>query len=251
MAKSSIHIKPVKSTSESHNLREEIPYYVNQELMHKNSNYGFDLKLSDLRAEQEKLYFEKVGQKMQKKTTPIREGVFLFEERHTDQDILKMVKGIQKRFGIKPVQLSIHRDEGHYEKHTGQWIPNYHAHVVFDWQNKETGKTFKLSREDMRELQTYVAIGLDMERGQKTSKKHLNSLEFKNKKAEEALKKNQEILKRQISKKNEIKKTFQRTWVENRTLKAAEKMRQDPRLKKILEQFENQVENEQKKSKKM
>lgn len=218
--------------------------------MHKNSNYGFDLKLSDLRSEQEALYLKKVCQKMQKRTTPIREGVFLFEEKHTNQDILKMVNGIQKRFGIKPVQLSIHRDEGHYEKHTGQWIPNYHAHVVFDWQDKETGKTFKLSREDMRELQTYVAIGLDMERGQKTSKKHLNSLEFKKKKAEEGLKKNQEILKKQIEQERKNKKALgliERTRTENRTLKAVEEMRKNPTFKKIIEHYENEVKKEQKK----
>lgn len=251
MAKSSIHIQPLKAGSESHNLRQKDLDYVRKDLTKFNANYGFDLKLSDLRAEQEKLYLEKIGQRMQKKTTPIREGVFLFEERHTNEDIVKMVNGIRKNFGIKPVQLSIHRDEGHYEHHTGQWVPNFHAHVVFDWQNKETGKTFKLGREELSKLQDYVAHSLGMERGQKSSKTHLNALQWKNKKEKENLLKNQEILKRQFSKERELKKSSEKTLTENRTLRAAEKMRQDPKFKKILEHFENQVKKEQKKGRKI
>ena len=179
MGKSSINIQGASANSETHNLREKKYKHVREDLTSKNFNWGFETKLSELRQEQEKLYLEKIGQKMQKKATPIREGVFLFEEHHTNEQLLKVVQGVQAKFGIKAVQLSVHRDEGHFEKHTKIWKPNLHAHVLFDWQDKNTGKSFKLGRKEMSELQTYFAEALGMERGKKSLKSHKNALEYK------------------------------------------------------------------------
>lgn len=188
MGTSSINIQPVKSTSETHNLRLREFDYVRKDLTSKNFNWGFETKLSELRQAQEKLYQEKVGQKMQKKAAPIREGVFLFEERHTNEQLLKVVQDVEAKFGIKAVQLSVHRDEGYYEKQTNVWKPNLHAHVVFDYQNKNTGKTVKLRALDLSALQTHFAEGLGMERGKRSSKTHLNALEFKAKQIEKDIK---------------------------------------------------------------
>ncbi|KIZ33074.1 hypothetical protein OO18_29355, partial [Raoultella ornithinolytica] len=169
----------VKSSSETHNLRLRDFDYVRKDLTSENFNWGFENKLSEIRKDQEKLYLEKVGQRMQKRANPLREGVFLVDEHTTDKTILDTVTGVEKEFGIKAVQLSVHRDEGHYHPESKEWKPNYHAHVVFDWQDKNTGKSFKLKPQQLSELQTYFAKSLGMERGKASTRKHKNSLEFK------------------------------------------------------------------------
>lgn len=63
-----------------------------------------------------------------------------------------------------------------------KWFkPNYHAHVVFDWMNHETGKSRKLNDEDMAAMQTWASDILMMERGQSknvTGKEHLERNDF-------------------------------------------------------------------------
>ena len=47
-----------------------------------------------------------------------------------------------------------------------KWFkPNYHAHIVFDWMNHDTGKSRKLNDEDMTEIQSLASDILLMERG--------------------------------------------------------------------------------------
>lgn len=190
MAKSSIHIEPIKSTSESHNLRETILDYVQEHLI-KDNYHWMGKTVKESTEEIKALYKKKVGQKMQNTAKPIREGVFLFTEKHTNEDLMRVVKGIEERFKIKPIQLHVHRDEGHWAKdengyETKEWKPNLHAHIVFEWNDKETGKSLKLKPQGFRDLQTYFAESLDMERGVESGIRHLKSLEFKIKCAEEA-----------------------------------------------------------------
>ena len=63
-----------------------------------------------------------------------------------------------------------------------RWFkPNYHAHIVFDWMNHDTGKSRKLNDEDMTEMQNLASDILLMERGQSkavTGKKHLERNDF-------------------------------------------------------------------------
>lgn len=54
---------------------------------------------------------------------------------------------------------------GCYRKSTGKWIPNHHCHMIFDWIDHKTGKSFKLNKYDTSKLQTLVAESLGMERG--------------------------------------------------------------------------------------
>ncbi len=88
----------------------------------------------------------------------------------------------------------MHKDEGHWlpgEPDTddtesfkigNRWFkPNYHAHIVFDWMNHETGKSCKLNDDDMMEMQTLASEILEMERGQskaETGKEHLERNDF-------------------------------------------------------------------------
>ena len=63
-----------------------------------------------------------------------------------------------------------------------RWFkPNYHAHIVFDWMNHDTGKSRKLNDEDMTEMQSLASDILLMERGQSkavTGKEHLERNDF-------------------------------------------------------------------------
>ncbi len=79
--------------------------------------------------------------------------------------------------------MFIHRDEGHYgiPGDNATWKPNFHAHIVWDWMNHDTGKSCKLDEKAMSEMQTVLAECLDMERGtskEVTGKKHLERTDF-------------------------------------------------------------------------
>lgn len=187
MSKSSINIQPVKKTSERHNRREMDLDYVRRNLSHLNQAKEFDTinnRLKKIRAK----YEETVGQKMQKRATPIREAVFLIKPETTLDDCLLLSQEIEKKWGINSFQIHMHKDEGHYNEEN-EWNPNLHAHLVMDWTDPETGKSRKLNKQDMSEMQTMAANILGMERGNKSNKKHLNAMEYKSQLQEEKLKK--------------------------------------------------------------
>ena len=126
--------------------------------------------------------------------SPIREGVLLIRADTTLADVCKFGKECQRRWGITPLQIFLHKDEGHWlngqpdpeDRESFQvgerWFkPNYHAHIVFDWMNHDTGKSRKLNDEDMTEMQSLASDILLMERGQSkvvTGKEHLERNDF-------------------------------------------------------------------------
>lgn len=178
MGKSSIHIVPVKAGSEKHNQREKELSYVRSDLSHLNSSFIVK-SIADAKQFAEKNGKEKTGRTMQAKATPIREGVLLIGQHHTADDLKKLAVRIEEQFGIKTIQGYCHKDEGHYDKISGEWKPNYHAHMVFDWTDHATGKSIKMSRDDMAKLQTVVAQELNLERGISSSKTYLNAIQYK------------------------------------------------------------------------
>ena len=126
--------------------------------------------------------------------SPIREGVLLIRPDTTLADVHKFGEECQRRWGITPLQIFLHKDEGHWLngqpdpedresfKVGERWFkPNYHAHIVFDWMNHDTGKSRKLNDDDMMQMQTLASDILLMERGQSkavTGKKHLERNDF-------------------------------------------------------------------------
>ena len=126
--------------------------------------------------------------------SPIREGVLLIKPDTTLADVKKFGEECQRRWGITPLQIFLHKDEGHWlsgqpeveDKESFQvgekWFkPNYHAHIVFDWMNHDTGKSQKLNDNDMMEMQTLASDILSMKRGQskaETGKEHLERNDF-------------------------------------------------------------------------
>ena len=221
--KSSIHIKPCNiASSEAHNRRTaeymrnigESRIYVVPELSIDNEQWiNPDFGTSELRTHYDnikRMVKEKTERAMQEKErerkgkngkiikvagcSPIREGVLLIRPDTTLADVRKFGEECQKRWGITPLQIFLHKDEGHWlnsqpeaeDKESFQigsrWFkPNYHAHIVFDWMNHETGKSRKLNDEDMATMQTLASDILLMERGQAkavTGKEHLERNDF-------------------------------------------------------------------------
>ena len=221
--KSSIHIKPCKVTSSGAHNRRTAEYmrnigksqiYIVPELTSNNEQWiNPDFGSPDLQAHYEnikRMVKEKTGRAMQEKErerkgkngkiikvagcSPIREGVLLIRPETTLADVCKFGEECQKRWGITPLQIFLHKDEGHWlsgQPETGdresfqvgeKWFkPNYHAHIVFDWMNHDTGKSRKLNDEDMMEMQSLASDILLMERGKSkaiTGKEHLERNDF-------------------------------------------------------------------------
>ena len=126
--------------------------------------------------------------------SPIREGVLLIKADTTLNDLRIFCDKCNQRWGITLIQIFMHKDEGHWlpgepdadDKESfkigDRWFkPNYHAHIVFDWMNHETGRSCKLNDNDMMEMQTLASEILEMERGQskaETGKEHLERNDF-------------------------------------------------------------------------
>ena len=129
----------------------------------------------------EKKYIENVGQKMQAKATPIREAVILLPDNDNDknlENLLALNDALKEKYGIQAFQVHIHNDEGHIDDE-GKAKYNYHAHVVYNWTD-DKGKSLKLGKEEMSEIQTLTAEYLEMERGEKGSKSlSLNHHEYR------------------------------------------------------------------------
>ena len=221
--KSSIHIKPCNvASSEAHNRRTaeymrnigKSKVYVVSELSANNEQWiNPDFGSPELQAHYEdikRMVKEKTGRAMQEKErerkgkngkiikvagcSPIREGVLLIRPDTTLADVRRFGEECQKRWGITPLQIFLHKDEGHWlngqpapeDRESFQvgerWFkPNYHAHIVFDWMNHDTGKSRKLNDEDMTEMQNLASDILLMERGQSkavTGKEHLERNDF-------------------------------------------------------------------------
>lgn len=171
----SIHVQPVKGGSEQHNKREKELDYIRPELSHLNGYWEKDTQASRLEAIKAK-YLKTTGQKMQAKATPIREAVVVIKPKTTMGDLKSVYPEPQAVRFRQFFQIAIHKDEG-YPK--GEWKPNLHAHLVFDWTNQETGKSLKLNRQDMVEMQTITAEILQMDRGVSSDKQHLSAMQYK------------------------------------------------------------------------
>ena len=116
-------------------------------------------------------------------SSPLRESVVVCKPDTTVDQLRRYCDRCHERWGITALQVFIHQDEGHYgiPEDKSTWKPNCHAHIVWDWMNHETGKSYKLGREDTSLMQDMVAECLGMERGtrkEETGKAHLERTDF-------------------------------------------------------------------------
>ena len=185
--KTSINFKVAKSDSEIHNFRKKSFDYIRKDLTPKNE-YWMEQKIADRLLKIENFCKEKSGRKLQKNAMPVREAVVVIKENTTMQDLHNLSKRLEEELKIRIFQIAIHKDEGHYDKDTKEWKPNYHAHLVADWQDLQTGKTLKHQSFHYSKMQDLAAECLEMERGVSGSLARLEAVEFKIKKKEEDLK---------------------------------------------------------------
>ena len=184
--KTCIHFDPVKPGCEIHNWRMKELDYVIKELTPNNEHWvdpRYEGKtLSDIRKEIAERYQATVGQKMQAKAAPIREAAVVIKPDTTMADLQLLAKQLEKEFGIKCIQIHIHRDEGFSKNDSDPSKLNLHAHFVADWTHDD-GTSLRLGRPDTSRMQTIAAECLKMERGSSSNVKHLNAVQYKEKKA--------------------------------------------------------------------
>ena len=211
--KTSINIKPCNTgSSEEHNKRKaeylarinKERLYIRTDLMASNEAWVApelgNSSLTDRYNQIAQMVKEKTGRKMQTKdrermnkktgkvtivrgSTPLKEGVVVIKDDTTLEQLQHFCEECKEHWGITALQIFIHRDEGHYGNlgDTATWMPNLHAHIVWDWMNHDTGKSCKLDEKCMGEMQTLLAECLEMERGiskDLTGKKHLERTDF-------------------------------------------------------------------------
>lgn len=211
--KTSVHIKPCNiGQSEAHNERTKeylthinvSKIYIRQDLTAENQSWKSALQ-GNMSLQQYydaigKMVKEKTGRAMQtkerervnKKTgkvikiggcSPLREGVIVCKEDTTMEQLQHFTNLCHERFGITALQIHLHKDEGHYTDPNDKksWKSNYHAHIVWDWMNHETGRSFKLNADDISTIQDLAAEALEMERGEskaETGTQHLERNDF-------------------------------------------------------------------------
>ncbi|EFK36256.1 Uncharacterised protein [Chryseobacterium gleum] len=185
--KTSINFKAVKSDSETHNFRKKTFDYIRKDLT-PNNEYWLEQKISDRMQKIEAYCKAKSGRKLQKNAMPVREAVVVIKENTTMLELQNLAKRLEDELKIRVFQIAIHKDEGHTDKDTKEWKPNYHAHLVADWQDLGTGKTLKHQSYHYSKMQDLTAECLNMERGISGSRGRLEAIEFKIQQKEEDLK---------------------------------------------------------------
>lgn len=198
--KTGIHIKPCNiSSAEAHNCRDKAylerldasgkkTYDIFRDKTHLNQSWvnhtyqgrTLDQVLKELRQEVK----EKTGRAMQAKATPIREGVCPILPT-TQISHFQGIVDWYAQHGATVIRIDLHHDEG-YQDDAGNRKYNHHAHIIVDYIDHSTGRSVKLTKDDISELQTVVANSLQMERGtpkKVTKKEHLDIAEYREMKA--------------------------------------------------------------------
>lgn len=221
--KTSVHFNAAMASADRHNRREKELKYVRAELT-PNNQYSerFTTSVNEAKEDAQqryranhfttktthrkmkdgsiKDYQKKVHKEMPKNATPIKEAVIVLSPEATMLQLEQLADRWKDKYGISVKSISIHEDEGHIDRKTGEWQPNRHAHLVADFTD-EKGEQIqnRLNYEDRAAIsagmQTDAAEVLHMERGQAGSAAvRLEAMNFK------ALKKLEEI--RQLEEEN-------------------------------------------------
>lgn len=153
---------------------------------------GHPKTLRNYLADTKRIVKEKTGRSMQKKAEDnvIGEAVVVIDEQTTMEDLQKLGRAMEQRYGWTCVQIHIHRDEGYLGERTeeikhreGKY--NLHAHMFFVTTNLATGKSWKRQRGEGSVMQDITAQTLNLTRGVKKSeqktavKETLNVIEYK------------------------------------------------------------------------
>ena len=237
--KTCIHFDPIKPGCEIHNWRLKELDYVIKDLT-PNDEHWVDPRyegksLADIRKEIAERYQTTVGQKMQAKAAPIREAPIVIKPETTMADLQLLAKQLEKEFGIKCIQIHIHRDEGFNKTNPDPSNLNLHAHFVADWTH-EDGTSLRLGRSDTSRMQTVGAECLKMERGSSSNVKHLNAVQYKEKKALENISSLRSLVRKSFLSKNA------KTALYNKIDQLVENLKADPLNIELQQQIEQLTE---------
>jgi len=130
--KASFSVEISQRHSTAHNDRTEPPKYLigleenTQNYYVKLNGYINDTQFVQKMAQR---YHQVFGQKMQQKQkdSMIKEAVISLKKHHGEKDILTLFKKLEEIFGGHiPLEVAIHRDEGHFVKDGISYYPNKH-----------------------------------------------------------------------------------------------------------------------------
>ena len=205
MAKSSIHIQRAVGGSVGHNSREHFSYSVvftddgeENECTHT-VDEAYSIYRDELK-QRTQAYTERTGQKLQKTAVTQLSAILNLEKHHTLKDLESIKNHLETTIGTKVYQMAIHRDEGKLiskidgtELYSGkdfflnpenkkfyfdkkftneidlkdyEIVKNYHAHIEMMGLDKDGNAIRqKMNKRVLKEMQTFVAKELKMERG--------------------------------------------------------------------------------------
>ena len=134
----------------------------------------------------EKIYTKKTGQKVQKKAQPLREMIVITDSHTTLEHLKTLTLELERLTGWRALHIAKHSDEGHFKTVNGkqvdpkEFITNWHAHIVFECYNLETGKSILLNPKQMSKMQDLASECLNMPRGAINSKRvHLEPEQYR------------------------------------------------------------------------
>ena len=113
---------------------------------------------------------------------PIFEMCLNLQAHHTMEDVKLVTAILEKKFGYRITMIAIHRDEGHVDEETGEFVANIHAHIR-GLNIAPDGTSLYRKMADKRVMQAFhdeVAKVLGMQRGEKgNGAKHIPSGVYK------------------------------------------------------------------------
>jgi hypothetical protein len=203
--KASFSVETVTNNTLGHNSRKNPPKYLIETDENFNGNFNKSYHdMNDFFEAAAQQYKEKVKQKMQKAAIEnfYKEAVISLEDHHTEKDIEKLFEKLKEEYGgHELINISIHRDEGHFEYNGIEFYPtkhilkrddgwyikpdwseaksndeftqkvdiskfrkvyNHHAHAVFTMFDTDKGKNARMTKGQMSKRLKLVADSLDM-----------------------------------------------------------------------------------------
>ena len=218
------HFKAASISADKHNKREKQLDHPRPELQPENTReWIWEVEDKEsvymMRKRAEREYYEKertiIGKNgcsytthrsLPKNAEPVKEAVVVIKEDTTIDEVKKWAFECQEKYGVRPVGVYLHLDEGHWgelDEDAGQtedmyrrtdgkewkrlnekgnweyWKPNFHAHVVFDWFDHDKACCINLGRKIMSDMEDDLARQLGMERGTPSGKKGLDANTWK------------------------------------------------------------------------
>lgn len=159
MKKLSVHLNKKLTPNLRHNDRSTKETHQNV-FAEKSSLNQCDKSAKEAMREINQLYkeaMEKMKGKKGKRTpkeNSYLEMIFEVDENHTLEDCQRLADEICEITNFRRIQVTLHKDEGHYEK-DGSFKTHYHAHAVFFTLDKEDGK--QLARKEKSLSDTNLA----------------------------------------------------------------------------------------------